>query len=252
MPRVEAGGEQDVIGRVLQDRAAPRKHEAAVVAQLLHTQGPSIQACAHWLSRGYANNRVPGTATCHRETRVQGYWWGRLGLLGACALAQLVLLGGPTGALPAEPPAPVPTAFDGTRAYAAVRELVERYPRRTTGSDVDAAAASWMAERLAALGLPVQEQSFRARGTWGEERLALHAGRNVVAVSAGADPRAVVIGAHRDVAPGTVQGAEDNGSGSGALLEMARVLSAAPHRLSFVFVSLGAEEIGLGGSRYYL
>jgi hypothetical protein len=183
---------------------------------------------------------------------VQGYWWGRLGLLGACALAQLVLLGGPTEALPAEPPAPVPTAFDGTRAYTAVRELVERYPRRTTGSDADAAAATWMAERLAALGLPVQEQSFRAWGTWGDERLAPHAGRNVVAVSAGAEPRAVVIGAHRDVAPGTVQGAEDNGSGSGALLEMARVLSATPHRLSFVFVSFGAEEIGLGGSRYYL
>jgi len=183
---------------------------------------------------------------------VRGYWWGRLALLALCALAQAVLLGGPTEALPAEPPAPVPTAFDGARAYAATRELVERFPRRTTGSDADAAAATWMGQRFAALGLPVEEQSFRAWGTWGDERFALHPGRNVVAVSAGAESQAVVIGAHRDVAPGTVQGAEDNGSGSGALLELARVLNATPHRLSFVFVSFGAEETGLGGSRYYL
>ncbi len=93
--------------------------------------------------------------------------------------------------------------------------------------------------------------------------------RNVVAILRGADAalsrEAVVIGAHYDhlglggpqsMAPsatGTVHnGADDNASGTAALLETARL--AATRRLprTLVFVAFAAEEIGLLGSRHYV
>jgi peptidase M28-like protein len=43
-------------------------------------------------------------------------------------------------------------------------------------------------------------------------------------------------------------GADDNGSGIAALLEMARILSAEPHHASILFVAFAAEEIGRKGS----
>ena len=180
-----------------------------------------------------------------------GYARQRLALFGAWALVELLLL------LPGQPvpsPGRVPTAdeFDGQRAFELARELAVGFPNRTTGSEADAAAAAWVAERFADLGLPVSEQRFDTWGTWDRQRLALHPGRNVLAVSAGREAQAVVIGAHRDVVPSTVEGAEDNASGTGALLELARALTAEPHRLTYVFVSFGAEETGLGGSRHYL
>jgi hypothetical protein len=160
------------------------------------------------------------------------------------------VIGGPA---PQIDPAPVPTEFDGDRAFANVAALVTQYPRRTTGSEADTAAAAWMADQFAAIGLPVVEQQpFETWGSYGLGGLARFRGRNVVAVSPGQDEQALVLGAHRDVVPATVEGAEDNASGSGVLLELARVLSRGPHRLTYVFVSFGAEEVGLGGSRYYL
>jgi len=49
-------------------------------------------------------------------------------------------------------------------------------------------------------------------------------------------------------------GADDNASGSAGLLEIARVLAAAPEPLPkpVVFVAFGAEELGLLGSQYYV
>jgi len=157
-------------------------------------------------------------------------------------------------------PAPLPQtrvefvqpAFDGERAYANLAELVGRFPNRTTGSRQDDAAAAWMEERFRALGLTVSRQQFSGWGTFPSTgALGRHTGVNVLGISPGQSPEAIVIGAHRDVAPTTSEGAEDNGSGTVALLELARVLPAVPHHYTYVFISFGAEEVGLLGSRYY-
>lgn len=177
---------------------------------------------------------------------------GRLLLWLACGGLLALLLRGWTHPAPLARPELLPTAFDGERAFAHVRTLAEQFPHRTTGSAADAAAADWIAAQFQALGLRVEQAPFAAWGAWDLTLPVRHAGLNVVAVSPGAEPDAVVLGAHRDVVPSTVEGAEDNASGSGALLELARVLTARPHRLTYVFVSFGAEEIGLGGSRAYL
>jgi aminopeptidase YwaD len=79
---------------------------------------------------------------------------------------------------------------------------------------------------------------------------------NVVARMAGAAPggRTVVVGAHFDSVP-EGPGANDNASGTGLVLELARAVAADPALapgLNVVFVAFGAEELGLLGSAHYV
>ena len=76
------------------------------------------------------------------------------------------------------------------------------------------AAALYIEAQLAALGYSVRRQTFDS----GDGMV-----RNLEATIAGREPRSIVIGAHYDSVPGA-PGANDNGSGVAALLELARVL----------------------------
>jgi hypothetical protein len=117
----------------------------------------------------------------------------------------------------------------------------------------------------------VAEQPFVARPA-----AAAHTGteaelptRNVVAVIEGSDPalrnQYVVIGAHYDhlgrstfgamdpERPNEIRnGADDNASGTAAVLELARLFAAAPPRRSIVIVAFSGEELGLLGSQYFV
>jgi Zn-dependent M28 family amino/carboxypeptidase len=77
---------------------------------------------------------------------------------------------------------------------------------------------------------------------------------NVIAETPGGDPnRTVVIGAHLDSVPAG-PGINDNGSGSGAILEIAEVYAQQGRtpRNKLRFMWYGAEEIGLIGSTKYV
>ena len=84
---------------------------------------------------------------------------------------------------------------------------------------------------------------------------------NVVATLKGTDPasadRVYVVGAHydsrrTDVLDGTgdAPGANDDGSGTSAVLELARVLAPRPTEATIVFVTYAGEEQGLYGSNH--
>jgi Zn-dependent M28 family amino/carboxypeptidase len=95
-------------------------------------------------------------------------------------------------------------------------------------------------------------------------------GKNVVGILPGRGPlagQAVVVGAHYDhlgrggfgslepESTGVVHnGADDNASGTAALLEVARKLAASdlPARRTVVFVAFSGEELGLLGSAHYI
>ena len=68
----------------------------------------------------------------------------------------------------------------------------------------------------------------------------------------GTDPESGVIyaGGHHDTQAGTV-GADDNAIGSACVIELARLLSARPHKRTFRLISFGAEEqLSLGSASY--
>lgn len=92
---------------------------------------------------------------------------------------------------------------------------------------------------------------------------------NVVAMLSGSDPKLrdqyVVIGAHHDhlgrmgfgvldvdSASAIHNGADDNASGTAAVLEIARLLSRRPPARSVIFVTFSGEELGLLGSQYFV
>lgn len=60
----------------------------------------------------------------------------------------------------------------------------------------------------------------------------------------------LIVGAHFDAAPGA-PGADDNGSGTAALLELARVLRDRPMKRTVRLIFFNLEEIGLKGSAEY-
>jgi aminopeptidase YwaD len=144
---------------------------------------------------------------------------------------------------------------------------------RLTGTPGNDSAAAYIARRYAALGLkPMSNgylQRFVARpATRGEARPSLPT-QNVFALLPGRDPalrgQYIVIGAHFDhlgtsiegamdpEAKGAVRrGADDNASGTAAVLELARLLAAAPTRRSIIFANFSGEEEGLLGSAYFV
>jgi hypothetical protein len=144
---------------------------------------------------------------------------------------------------------------------------------RLTGTPGNDSAAAYIARRYAALGLrPMSAgflQHFVARPpTRGGPSPSLPT-QNVFAVLPGRDPALrgeyVVVGAHFDhlgtstegaLDPDDKQavrrGADDNASGTAAVLELARLLAAAPTRRSIIFANFSGEEEGLLGSAYFV
>lgn len=135
---------------------------------------------------------------------------------------------------------------------AAANTHLASFPTRHSLSGPYAAAAEWAAERLASQGYEVRLDPVAMPG--GETA-------NVVAERAGerdGDRALVVVCAHLDSVnldggpDAPAPGADDNGSGSAGLLEIARVLAAHRGDHDLRLLLFGGEEEGLWGSRRHL
>ncbi|MGA3287728.1 MAG: M28 family metallopeptidase [Bacteroidota bacterium] len=73
-----------------------------------------------------------------------------------------------------------------------------------------------------------------------------------IGVLRGKTDRIIVIGGHIDSAGPDIPGANDDGSGSAAVIELARVLSKEQHHSTIFFCLFGGEEEGLIGSKYFV
>lgn len=143
---------------------------------------------------------------------------------------------------------------DPMRLRAHVEALSRIGDRSQAAADGQRAARSYISDALASRGWetttePVDVRnrltvSNTARGILPITYRRQAHGANIVATRAATTPR-IVIGAHYDTVAGS-PGADDNGSGVAALLELARILPpSAPIELDFYDM----EEIGKHGSR---
>lgn len=73
-----------------------------------------------------------------------------------------------------------------------------------------------------------------------------------VGIKYGATKKIIVIGGHIDSDEPETPGANDNGSGSAVVLEVARVLAKHDLQSTIVFALFGGEEQGLEGSKYFV
>ncbi len=137
-----------------------------------------------------------------------------------------------------------PATVNPQAAYAVMAHLAERIGPREASSPAYSAAADYVAERFAAQGWQVSRMPFPvpAGVSWGV-RVPAGQSQNVIAAPPGFDPGAPhrLVGAHLDTVP-QAPGAEDNGSGVGVLVELARLAAAQPPPVPVVFVAFGAEE----------
>jgi len=147
--------------------------------------------------------------------------------------------------------------FDGKRAFNHVQALVNMGPR-PAGSPQLAKTASYLMSQLQAAGLETREQVFIASSPRG--RMQFH---NVIGIrphSNGGAGKVIIIASHYDtkyLPDIKFVGANDGGSSSGALLELARCAFKVPN-VWLVFFD-GEEAIqdysdsdGLVGSKYFV
>lgn len=156
---------------------------------------------------------------------------------------------------PGSLPAPLlPPNFDGADATQLAAQLASAYPDRAPGSPGSQQAADWFRRQMQTYGLPV------AADTWTQDVPGLGHVRlqNLWAVAAGQSPDAIVVLAHRDDT-GVGPGANDNASGTAALIELARDYARADTSGSaqvrsahtIVFLSTDAGSFGgLGALRF--
>lgn len=148
--------------------------------------------------------------------------------------------------------------FDGSKAYAHLREVVGIGPR-PAGSAALEATRAYIKKQLAAVGVEVREQPFTAETPFGPVRMV-----NLVATIPGRSPGTIVFGGHYDTKlfrEFRFVGANDAGSSTAFLIEWARVLKGRRNALTSEIVFFDGEEAFVDwytahdntyGSRHYV
>jgi len=164
-------------------------------------------------------------------------------------IGPLMLIGCPSRSnKPAEGPAPpsassapAKSAFDGDRAFEQVRKQVEFGPRPAGSAELEK-TRGYMIEQLKSYGLNVTTDEFRATTPIGERKMV-----NVTAELPGESNDVVIISSHYDTKYFKnikFVGANDGGSSTGALMEIARVMAANKQKpkTTYWFVFFDGEE----------
>ena len=133
---------------------------------------------------------------------------------------------------------------------------LQDYGSRIWNSENAFAASDWIAGRMEALGLEVEQQPFNANTWMGSGAAA----PNVIGIQRGTlyPDTYVVCGSHFDsfsyeamMGGGTAPGADDNATGVASVLESARIMTQYEFEYSIIYCAYGCEEMGLYGSEAY-
>lgn len=137
------------------------------------------------------------------------------------------------------------TAFDGARAFAHVKAQVTFGPH-PAGSAAIEKVREYIVKELKSYGLKTTLQEFAPQTPQGRVKM-----KNVIAELPGENAGVIVMGSHYDTKPFKDQvfvGANDGGSSTGALLEIARVMAEeqkagkAKQKFTYQFVFFDGEE----------
>lgn len=169
------------------------------------------------------------------------------------ALGALVVIAALSGCKPEEAETTL-SPFVGGRAFNEVTALV-RFTPRDAGTPGARNAAEHILQRLENFGVQAKIDTFKDQTPVGEKTF-----HNVVGRIPGKTDRWIILGSHFDTMPGieNFQGANDSGSSTGVLLELARKLSGQEFELGIIFAFFDGEEgiahyrpgDGLHGSRH--
>lgn len=134
-----------------------------------------------------------------------------------------------------------PDAFNSQNAYRDATNLAQHYRHRQAGSASDDAIAAEVAQRLHIDDFSVSTQSFQAPTPSGTRML-----QNVIGVRSGMASGSIVVIAHRDA---TGSPAKLEASGTGVLLDMARVLSGETLKHTIVLASTTGSTGAAGATQ---
>jgi Zn-dependent M28 family amino/carboxypeptidase len=149
------------------------------------------------------------------------------------------------GTTSASAPAARP-AFDGERAFEHVKKMVEMGPRPAGSSEL-AKTREYIKGELQSAGLKVSTDEWDAQTPAGTKHMA-----NVVAEIPGKSQDVIVVASHYDTKPFKefrFVGANDGGSSTGTLIEIARTVAATRQQpaLTYWFVFFDGEEAFCNG-----
>ncbi|RJP23065.1 MAG: Zn-dependent exopeptidase M28 [Candidatus Abyssobacteria bacterium SURF_5] len=137
--------------------------------------------------------------------------------------------------------------FDPVSAHDLATRLATGHPHRAMGTGGSKAAADWIAGEMERLELRTEIQEFTG---WIEGSRV--SGRNVIGIDFGVRKTALVVLAHYDIPFHVREGAMDDASGVGVLLELARVFSIEEQEKTLIFVASDGEEWGMLGARHFV
>ncbi len=135
--------------------------------------------------------------------------------------------------------APAAIKFDSNRAWEHLRQLVAIGPRPAGTPAIDQ-SRKYITSQLAAIGVNVVEQTWDDQTPLGPLRMV-----NLIATIPGASKNRLVIASHYDTKrfrEFRFVGANDGGSSTAFLLELARVLKARPNAVTMTLLFLDGEE----------
>jgi glutaminyl-peptide cyclotransferase len=163
----------------------------------------------------------------------------------ACGGNGSVTTGATSGAAPppaetlqqTAPPPEKTGGFDGQRAFQHVADLVAIGPR-TAGTDGNHRAQDYIIGQLKGLDCPVDPEAFHTPTPIGDTEM-----KNIVVKIPGNSPEIVLFLTHYDTKrlPNFV-GADDSGSSTGVMLELARLLCPRKNALTIWIAFLDGEE----------
>ena len=119
----------------------------------------------------------------------------------------------------------------------------ERIGIKNTGTRAFDSATKWLVERYELLGYRPEVDTFTAGNAKSTNLMVEHEGTD--------NNKWIIVGAHYD-SKSPSPGANDNGSGVVATLEIARLLKKAQTRYGVRIINFGAEEQGFLGSYHYV